>query len=123
MNNVPADVLVSQGCNFVIAVDVGAKIEKRFAGIEPNISAGTKKQRPNSLQTLLRTYAVQAYHMNSLVMEPADVLIEPDTSKFSMAAFTEAAAIAEIGEQATTLQIPTITTLLDRLDRRSNPQK
>jgi NTE family protein len=123
VNNVPADVLVSQGCNFIIAVDVGAKIEKRFAGIDPEIPAGIKKRRPNSLQTLLRTYAVQAYHMNSVVMEPADIRIEPDTSAFSMAAFTKAAAIAEIGDQATTQQISKIATLLDQLDRRSNPRK
>ena len=30
VNNIPADVLVSMGCNFVIAVSVTAKLESRF---------------------------------------------------------------------------------------------
>jgi len=35
VNNVPADVLVSMGCNFVIAVSVTAKLEKQFCNITP----------------------------------------------------------------------------------------
>src|SRR5205823_4497172 len=52
VNNIPADVLVSRGCNFVIAVSVTAKMEKRFA----NIAAGTPTHRPvkpGAIQTIL----------------------------------------------------------------------
>ena len=35
VNNIPADVLVSMGCNFVIAVSVTAKMEKEFCDITP----------------------------------------------------------------------------------------
>src|SRR5262249_831988 len=35
VDNVPADVLVSMGCNFVIAVSVTAKLEQQFCGITP----------------------------------------------------------------------------------------
>ena len=33
LNNVPANVLVAKGCNFVIASTVTAKLEKDFVGI------------------------------------------------------------------------------------------
>ena len=36
VNNIPADVLVSMGCNFVIAVSVTAKMEKEFCDITPD---------------------------------------------------------------------------------------
>src|SRR6478735_1010780 len=35
VNNIPADVLVSMGCTFVIAVSVTAKLESRFCDISP----------------------------------------------------------------------------------------
>ena len=35
VNNIPADVLVSMGCNFVIAISVTAKLETRFCDIKP----------------------------------------------------------------------------------------
>ncbi|HET6574370.1 MAG TPA: patatin-like phospholipase family protein [Fimbriiglobus sp.] len=39
VNNIPADVLVSLGCNFVIAVSVTAKMEKRFGDMTPDTQA------------------------------------------------------------------------------------
>ena len=35
VNNLPADVLVAAGCNFVVAVSVTAKMEKEFCAITP----------------------------------------------------------------------------------------
>ncbi|WDI41995.1 patatin-like phospholipase family protein [Bremerella sp. P1] len=114
VNNVPADVLVSQGCNLVIAVDVLAKIDKEFAGLRPDTPVSQGKP-PNSVQTLLRAYAVQSYNMNSVGSLPADVRIEPDTSGFSMSEFTSASELASIGEQATREKLSTIQALLKRL--------
>ncbi len=39
LNNVPANVLVAKGCNFVIASTVTAKLEKDFEGIRSKASA------------------------------------------------------------------------------------
>ena len=36
INNIPADVLVSRGCNFVIAVSVTARLESEFARNRPD---------------------------------------------------------------------------------------
>jgi predicted acylesterase/phospholipase RssA len=59
VNNIPADVLVSIGCNFVIAISVTAKMEKQFGHITPEgpTPSGTK---PSVLQTLLRSPSARA---------------------------------------------------------------
>ena len=46
VNNIPADVLVSMGCNFVIAVSVTAKMEKHFCDITPEAPTPPGKSRP-----------------------------------------------------------------------------
>ena len=58
VNNIPANVLVSLGCNFVIAVTVTAKIEKKFCEITPEQSILPRK-RPGVVQTILRSLLVQ----------------------------------------------------------------
>lgn len=117
VNNVPADVLVSQGCNLVIAVDVMAKIEREFGGVRAGASGGDARA-PNAVQTLLRTYAVQSYNMKSVGAQPADLRIEPDVSDFSMAAFTQAKEMADIGDQAAKEKLPVINSLLASLENR-----
>ena len=118
VNNVPADVLASQGCNLIIAVDVTATIEKTF-GAPSN--TGGRMRTPNAVQTLLRTYAVQSSNMNSIGVQPADVRIEPDVSQFGMAEFTRAREMSLVGEQATLDKLPALQRLLDRLNARPRP--
>jgi predicted acylesterase/phospholipase RssA len=48
VNNIPADVLVSRGCNFVIAVSVTAKMEHEFARNRPDTPS--EKMRSPSTQ-------------------------------------------------------------------------
>ena len=117
MNNVPADVLVSKGCNFVIAVDVTAHIEHEFAANSPD-TPSEKMKTPSILQTVLRTYAVQSHNMNAARVAPADIMIEPDVSSLDMAAFTLATEAAAVGEKETLEQIPKIKALLGQLDKR-----
>ena len=50
VNNIPADVLVAMGCNFVIAVSVTAKMEKHFSGITPE-----GPPRPRTKPTVVQT--------------------------------------------------------------------
>src|SRR4029079_15399338 len=42
VNNIPADVLVSMGCNFVIAISVSAKMEKEFSQIRAGGPGGAR---------------------------------------------------------------------------------
>ena len=58
VNNIPADVLVSMGCNFVIAVSVTSKLETRFCDISPE-KPTLSRNKPGIVPTLLRSLLVQ----------------------------------------------------------------
>jgi len=115
VNNIPADVLAAMGCNFVIAVSVSAKIEKRFCDMTPS-STTLPRKKPSTLQTLLRSMLVQNHSLNAIGVHPADVVIEPDVTEVDLSEFMRAKELAAIGGQATLEQIPKIKQLLTRLD-------
>ena len=114
VNNIPADVLVSMGCNFVIAVSVTAKMEKRFGGIKTDGPA--PRNRPSTLQTILRSLLVQNHSLNAFGVQPADVVIAPDVTGFDLTEFMRSKELAAIGEAAALVEIPQIRQLLTRLD-------
>jgi predicted acylesterase/phospholipase RssA/CRP-like cAMP-binding protein len=114
VKNIPADVLVAMGCNFVIAVSVTAKMEKQFCDITPE--RPTPGKRPGAVQTILRSLLVQNHSLNALGVQPADVVIEPDVTGFDLTEFMWAKELAAVGEAAAVEQIPKIRTLLARLD-------
>jgi NTE family protein len=115
INNVPANVLTAKGCNFVIAISVTAKMERRFAQNEPHTPLA-RMRRPSTIQTLLRSFLVQSHSVNALGVQPADFVIEPDVTQFELSAFTQADEIAAVGEQATLAAIEPIRAMLHRLD-------
>jgi predicted acylesterase/phospholipase RssA/CRP-like cAMP-binding protein len=115
VNNIPADVLVSMGCNFVIAVSVSAKMEKEFCKITPETRTHRGK-KPTVVQTLLRSLLVQNHSLNAHGVRPADVVIEPDVRGFDLTEFMRAQEMAALGEVAALEQIPKIRQLLTRLD-------
>jgi predicted acylesterase/phospholipase RssA/CRP-like cAMP-binding protein len=115
VNNIPADVLVAMGCNFVIAVSVTAKMEMEFCDITPE-SPTLKGKKPSVVQTLLRSLLVQNHSLNAFGVQPADVVIEPDVTGFDLTEFMRAKELAAIGEAAALEQIPKIQRLLTRLD-------
>jgi predicted acylesterase/phospholipase RssA len=115
VNNVPANVLVSMGCNLVIAVSVTARIEKQFCNITPETQRKIRR-RPSTVQTLLRSLEVQNHNLNALGVRPADVVIEPDVTAFDLTEFVRAQELAAVGEAAALEQIPRIQQLLNRLD-------
>jgi predicted acylesterase/phospholipase RssA/CRP-like cAMP-binding protein len=115
VNNIPADVLVSMGCNFVIAVSVTAKMEKEFCDITPETQR-LPGRKPSVVQTILRSLLVQNYSLNAIGVQPADVVIEPDVTGFDLTEFMRAKELAAIGEAAAREQVPRIRQLLTRLD-------
>ena len=115
VNNIPADVLAAQGCNFVIAVSVTAKIERQFGDNQPDTPT-SRMRTPSTLQTLLRSLQVQNYNLNAIGVQPAEVTIEPDVTGFDLSEFMRAQELAAVGEQAAVGQIPHIKQLLARLD-------
>ena len=115
VNNIPADVLVAMGCNFVIASSVSAKMETEFSDITPESSVLPRK-RPSILPTLLRSLQVQNYSLNALGVQPADAMIQPDVTGFDLTEFMRAKELAAVGEAAAKDQLPKIQQLLTRLD-------
>ena len=115
LDNLPADVLTNQGCNFVIGVDVAANIDKRV-GNNDSATPANKMKAPGIVTTLLRCLKVQAHNTSALGAETADVIIAPDVSRFDATAFSQAPEMAEVGYQTTMESLPRIREILHKLD-------
>ena len=115
INNIPADVLVSKGCNFVIAVSVSSRLESEFARNKPDTPL-SRMRRASTIQTVLRSLLVQSTSVNAIGVEPADVVIEPDVTAFDLTEFTRTDELAAIGEATAKDAIPEIKRLLNQLD-------
>jgi predicted acylesterase/phospholipase RssA/CRP-like cAMP-binding protein len=116
VNNIPADVLAGKGCNFVIAVSVTAKLEQEFASIRPG-SVPKRVKSPSTLQTILRGYLVQHVNMNSIGVQPADFVIEPEVTDFGLTEFARTDELAVRGAEATRRSISEVRSTLARLDK------
>ena len=115
IKNIPVDVLVEKGCNFVIAVSVTAKMELEFADNTPDTPTSDMKSA-STIQTLMRGYLVQSADRHEFGVQQADVVIEPDTTRFDLTAFTKTDELAKVGEEAAMQALPGIKQLLSRLD-------
>ncbi|MEE2936396.1 MAG: hypothetical protein VYA84_10415 [Planctomycetota bacterium] len=116
VNNIPADALVSKGCNFVIASSVTAQLEREFVGIRADQEIA-KHKNPSLLKVIMRGYLVQSFNMNSVGVQPADFVIEPDVTAFDLAEFSRADEMAKIGEQVTLDAVTSIKQQLAKLDK------
>jgi NTE family protein len=115
LNNVPADLLVAQGCNFVIASTVTAKLEKDFG------KRHSKRRSPgtpavSTIQVMMRQSMIQRHSMNAVGVEPADFVIAPDVTSFDLPEFARAGEMALIGEATTNATIGNLRKMLSRLD-------
>ena len=115
INNIPADILVAQGCNFVIAVSVSAKMETQFARNRPDTPFKAMRSA-STIQTVLRSFMVQNSNLNAIGVQPADIVVEPDVTGFDLTEFNRTDELAAIGEQTTKEAISDIQKLLTRLD-------
>ena len=114
LNNVPADVLVAKGCNFVIASTVTAKLERQFEGVRSKLSGHFF----STIQVIMRQNLVQGYNMNSVGVQPADFVIAPDVTSFDISEFTRVDEMARIGETTTNANVADLRKMLSRLDSR-----
>ncbi len=115
LNNVPANVLVAKGCNFVIASTVTAKLEKEFSGIRSKRRTVAHRVF-STLQVVMRQTMIQGYKMNSVGVQPADFVVAPDVTSFDISAFTRVEEMARIGEATTNENIAKLRMMLSRLD-------
>jgi NTE family protein len=115
VNNVPANTLVAKGCNFVIAVSVTSKIKSEFASNRPDTPTSQMKGA-SVLATIMRTYVVQNVNMNSVGVQPADFVIQPNMSEFNSTEFSRADEMASIGKETAIQSMPELKSLLSRID-------
>jgi predicted acylesterase/phospholipase RssA/CRP-like cAMP-binding protein len=115
LNNVPANVLVAKGCNFVIASTVTAQLEKEFMGIRKKKSLGVSRFIA-TIQVIMRQHMIQSYSMNAVGVQPADIVIAPDVTSFDLSEFTRADEMAVIGENTTNESVHRLKGMLSKLD-------
>jgi predicted acylesterase/phospholipase RssA len=115
LNNIPANVLVFKGCNFVIASSVTAKLEKDFVGIRSK--EGSRSSRSfSTIQVIMRQTMIQGFNMNSVGVQPADFVFAPDVTSFDISEFTRADEMALIGEATTNATVENLRKMLSKLD-------
>jgi predicted acylesterase/phospholipase RssA len=115
LNVVPANVLVEQDANVVVAVDVSAKIGFEFRGNRPNTP--TKQMKvPSTAQTAIRVRTVQDRNIRSLGTGAADLVIEPDVSEVEVSDFQHAPEIAAFGRSAAEQAMPKLWRILHQVD-------
>jgi predicted acylesterase/phospholipase RssA/CRP-like cAMP-binding protein len=114
LNNVPADVLVAKGCNFVIASTVTARLEKNFGAHSKQPTLGGRAA--STLKVIMRQNMIQGHKMNAVGVQPADFVIAPDVTSFDISEFTRADEMAVIGEEATNATIGDLHKMLHKLD-------
>jgi NTE family protein len=115
LNNVPADVLVAKGCNFVIASTVTAKLEKDFAGLRSK-QRSLSGRTVSTLQVIMRQNMIEHHKMNAVGVQPADFVIAPDVTSFDISEFTRADEMALIGEATTNASLTNLRKMLSKLD-------
>jgi predicted acylesterase/phospholipase RssA/CRP-like cAMP-binding protein len=120
LNNIPANVLVAKGCNFVIASSVTAKLEKDFVEIR---SKGRSRSNRffSTIQVIMRQTMIQNHSMNSVGVQPADFVVAPDVTSFDISEFTRADEMALIGETTTNAVVANLRKMLNKLDPRLFP--
>ena len=115
LNNVPADVLVDKGCNFVIASTVTAHLEKAFG--RPHAKRRWFRGRGvSSIKVIMRQNMIQSRKMNAVGVRPADFVIAPDVTSFDISEFTRADEMARIGEATTNATVTNLLKMLSKLD-------
>jgi NTE family protein len=97
-------------------VNVTARLPHEFAGNRPGM-ATTKMKRAGWMETVFRVFETQGHELNAIRAKSVDLLIEPDTARFSFADFTRAEELADAGEAAAEAVIPHLKTLLAELDQ------
>jgi NTE family protein len=121
LNNVPADVLVAKGCNFVIASTVTARLEKDFAGLR-STGRSFRRRAASTIQVIMRQNMIQHHGMNAVGVQPADFVIAPDVTSFDLSEFTRADEMAAIGESTTNRTLGDLRKMLHKLDPKLFPE-
>ncbi len=108
--NVPASVLRKRGADFVVAVDVGAKLSPSFGRLKAGRD-GERLRAPGYFSTLTRVIDVSQRGLALLHMSESDYLLTPDTSPYPFEDFTQGEGLMAAGEAAAREAVPQIKQL------------
>lgn len=105
LNNVPSSVLRRQQCDFVVSVDVGAKISETFGKNGQN-TPQSKMKKVSYLGTLNRVLEIRGNGLEKTYKDHSDLLIQPDASQYPFDDFTYGKELFKIGYDATMEVMP-----------------
>lgn len=103
--NVPSSVLRKQKVDFIVAVDVGTKLNPTF-GKNTAQTPKTEMKHVGYFSTLNRVLEVSSHELAKMHMSDSDFLITPDTSAYPFADFTRGDQLFEIGYNAAQQVMP-----------------
>lgn len=105
LNNVPSSVLRRQQCDFIVSVDVGAKISERF-GKNGQDTPQSEMKKVSYLGTLNRVLEIRGNGLEKTFKDHSDFLIQPDASQYPFDDFTHGKELFKIGYDATMQIMP-----------------
>ncbi len=117
LDNLPADVLASNGCDLIVGVDVSRRMKPEFAGNKPDTPTRLMKN-VGALATLMRIFESQAHSLVAFRSRAIDFLITPDTSSYALADFYRSREIAKVGEAAANQILPELQRRLADFEQR-----
>ncbi len=115
LNVLPADVLVNDGVDYVVAVNVSSQLSPTFAGNDSEMST-EQMVGANAFETIARVLAVQQKNMRAFGSQPADFTIAPDVSEVDISAFQDAVEIARLGTDAAQEVVTELKSDLAKID-------
>ncbi|TWT81375.1 NTE family protein RssA [Planctomycetes bacterium CA13] len=115
LDNLPADIAINLGANFVIASDVSAKICFEFGGMNSDTPT-EKMKRPSGTASLIRMRTVQDRSIRAIGGSHADITIEPDISTVQLTDFKIAGETAKLGRTAAEEVLPQLKSVLHEMD-------
>ena len=100
INNIPADVLFDNGCDFVVTIDC-------------NSSRGGKTKSENFIVQFMTSVSIMMVNNSQKGLELSDIVIRPDTKNFTQLGVKEKDQMIQVGYQATLEHIEKIKNLFE----------
>lgn len=116
LNNLPASVLVDNGADYVVGVNVSDGLKEKFGKNHPRMTTSEMK-RVGHGETLIRLLEVMGKGTADFQNVDVDLMINPDTSSFSFTDFTQGQGLADAGEAVVESVVPELKESIDRLMR------
>ena len=105
LNNVPSSVLRNNNVDYIVSVNIGAKLQKSF-GKNDSTTSKAKMKKVGLIGTLFRALEVGQNGLENHYENDSDFLILPDTSEYQFEDFTRDVELVKLGYQSTIEVMP-----------------